>query len=133
MNNKVQTTDEAVKLLNQIGVKNVSSNCQKRNGTVVLQLPFKRMCPNGKMYNVKLASYQSGYVRNISGFLFGPYQINRRTAVVGLPNTSIMIPDEGDRLVYLTNHIFKNYIRNANAVLVGCKGAVAGKLNKTTW
>ena len=124
---------EQMQLLN---IKDVSTERQIKNGTIVWKLPIKdawsKLC-------VEVASFKSGYVRNQGVSCHSNYQLNKRCEgepeffdsgkkdSMGRPlytqwttRTCKLIPIEIDRLEYLISYCLKNYyIKNANQVADG--------------
>ena len=100
---------ETIQLL---GIQEVTTPRQKKNGTVVWKLPIKRL---GKF--IEVASFKSGYVRN-NNCGYSNYQLNKRTHDISsskFGKTCWLIPDEQDRLEYLIRYCLKNYyIKQAN-------------------
>lgn len=121
-----------------LGIKDVTTERQKKNGTVIWQLPIK-------MYGqfVKVGSFESGYVRRMNGG-YTPYQLNKcepvdhyykdyktiwnedRSDYIQKPTgkynkfvgkSRVLILNEVDRLEYLMAYCLKNYyIKQANQV-----------------
>ena len=102
---------ETIQLL---GIQEVTTPRQKKNGTVVWKLPIKRW---GKF--IEVASFKSGYVRN-NNCGYSNYQLNKRTHDISsskFGKTCWLIPDEQDRLEYLIRYCLKNYyIKQANMI-----------------
>ena len=121
--NQVNKYVKTTKILKSIGVKDVSSNCQVKNGTQVWRLPFK----DAYGYDIDFATYKSGYVRKLVKYGYCPcYQINKRIEdkprfhqlkygqhkgyyVRYCSKTCELIPGHGDRIEYLFNFILRNY------------------------
>jgi len=126
------TVEDKLQLL---GIQEVTTYRQKKNGTRVFKLPIKDLyCKDGSAIHV--ASYKSGYVRRLTiGKGTSDYQLNKRTD--GEPEyfetagfrpgetlyrkfttkTCELIPNEQDRLEYLITYCLKNYyIGHANKV-----------------
>ena len=116
-----------------LGIQDITTNRQHRNGTRVWRLPIKMEWPkdkNNKSYKcIEVASFSTGYVRNQnSGYT--NYQLNKRCE--GEPQYfklnngdyrkfttrgCVLIPIEIDRLEYLLKYCVKNYyIKHANQV-----------------
>jgi hypothetical protein len=102
-----------------LGIVDITTNRQHRNGTVVWRLPIKNTYSRKGEF-IEVASYEAGYVRVLNTCM-SPYYINkpifRRTTV--LPNYSSkkpkLIPIEIERLEYLISYCLKNmYIKLAN-------------------
>ena len=127
-----------------LGIMDVSTTRQSKNGTIVWKLPIKNQWRNGKL--IEVASFESGYVRNQNS-CYSNYQLNKCKPNVeywpehkwvydedGQPDHQIktgkynkftgkarvLIPIEIDRLEYLISYCLKNYyIKNANQVANG--------------
>ena len=119
-----------------LGIMDVTTTRQHKNGTIVWRLPIKNNWKNGKL--IEVASFSTGYVRNQnSGYC--NYQLNKRCEgepeyfdsgrkdSMGRPlytqwttKSCILIPIEIDRLEYLISYCLKNYfIKRANEVADG--------------
>jgi len=133
LNRKIYANDtryekvwEQIELL---GIQDVTTNRQHKNGTRVWKLPIK-YSTHPKF--IEVASFKTGYVRNQNGG-YTNYQINKRCEsepqYYELPNgtynkyttkSCVLIPNEIDRLEYLIAYCLKNYyIKNANQVAEG--------------
>ena len=125
-----------------LGIEDVTSKRQAKNGTRVWKLPIKNN-NNGKT-NIEVASFKTGYVRNNNSG-YSNYQLNKRgtkdrywpevhsewidSEYVQTPTgkyskytskTCKLIPIEIDRLEYLISYCLKNYyIKHANFVADG--------------
>ena len=138
MNRKEYLSDPRyAKVLEQmdlLGIMDISTTRQARNGTIVWKLPIKNEWP-GNQKNatfIQVASFKTGYVRNQNSG-YSNYQLNKRCEgepeYFELPNgdyrkfstrSCILIPKEIDRLEYLIKYCVKNYyIKNANQVANG--------------
>ena len=121
-----------------LGIKDITTERQKKNGTVIWQLPIKMY---GKY--VEVGSFKSGYVRRMNGG-YTPYQLNKcesvdhyykdyktiwnedRSDYIQKPTgkynkfvgkSRVLILNEVDRLEYLMAYCLKNYyIKQANQV-----------------
>ena len=115
-----------------LGIQDVTTNRQHRNGTRVWRLPIKINYPSNNERFIEVASFKSGYVRN-QNCGYSNYQLNKRCEgepeYFELPNgdyrkfstrSCILIPIEIDRLEYLISYCLKNYyIKHANFVADG--------------
>ncbi len=137
--NKVKTMEEAYRVFDLLGIKEVTKKWQKANGSEVWELPFKTMYANGYTEINRFTIYRSGYIRkmvvNSNGASYSCYQINRTrkcdeyvkdyewcedkddlvwTGKYRKSNRTerIMIDNHRDRVVYLCNYILKNYYRS---------------------
>ena len=112
-----------------LGIQDVSTKQQVKNGTIVWQLPILS-CAKGKY--IEYASFESGYVRNQGVDCRSNWQINKcemGKREYKYPNGKvytfdtkerILIPIEIDRLEYMMKYIIKNeYIKRANTVQQG--------------
>ena len=134
--NKVKTSEEALKVFDLLGIKEVTKEWQKKKGTRVFELPFKTMYAGGSMEINRFSIYHSGYVRKMcvapNGASRSCWQLNKQYKSKRKYFNSYykeyrtfdtykraMIYNEDDRLVYLCNYILKNYYRNDKCALVG--------------
>ena len=121
-----------------LGIQDVSTERQIKNGTIVWKLPIKNNYPGHKANYIEVASFKSGYVRNQNSG-YSNYQLNKRCEgephyfdsgrkdSMGRPlytqfstRGCVLIPIEIDRLEYLIKYCVKNYyIKNANQVSNG--------------
>ncbi len=145
--NKVRTMQEAYRVFELLGIKDVTKPWQKAKGTEVWELPFKTMYYNGSAEINRFTIYKNGYVRKM--VVYGEnnatkscYQLNRVRKVASFVkdykwcderndsfwtgkyrkvynNERIMVDTHRDRVVYLCNYILKNYYRNNKCALVG--------------
>ena len=109
-----------------LGIQDVSSRTQERNGTIVWRLPMKG---RGNTH-IEYASFATGYVRNQGNQCHSNWQINKRVddepRYFELPNGDYrkyvgkvckMIPIEIDRLEYMMKYVIKNdFIKRANMI-----------------
>jgi len=124
-----------------LGIEDVSTPRQCKNGTVVWRLPIKNKWKSGSF--IEVASFTTGYVRNQNSG-YSNYQLNKRcqsepqyypeykwcdkkgkSSPTGKYNmyktrACVLIPKEVDRLEYLIAYCLKNYyIKHANFVAEG--------------
>ena len=126
---------EQMKLL---GIQDVTTDRQHKNGTITWRLPIKNQWNNGSF--IEVGSFASGMVRNNNSGHTN-YQLNKcKKAVEYWPDYEwvdnkqvktgkyrkfvtkkrILIPIEIDRLEYLISYCLKNYyIKRANEVADG--------------
>jgi len=138
MNRREYNSDSRYrKLLEQmdlLGIMDITTTRQAKNGTVVWKLPIKNEWP-GNQANatyIEVASFKTGYVRNQNSG-YSNYQLNKRCQsepeYFKLENgdyrkfetrSCVLIPIEIDRLEYLISYCLKNYyIKRANQVIDG--------------
>jgi hypothetical protein len=125
------------KKLELLGIQEVTTNRQKKNGTRIFQLPIKKY---GQY--IEVGSFESGYVRRMNG-CYTPYQLNKcenydhfypdyewKTLGNGdytqvktgkynkyVHKRRILIPNEVNRIEYLITYCLKNYyINQANEI-----------------
>ena len=137
---KVKTMQEAYRVFELLGIKDVTKKWQKANGSEVWELPFKTMYANGVTEINRFTIYRSGYIRKMivnseTGASYSCYQLNKvrkkeyfvkdyeyigdtyETKWTGKYRKQhcrerIMIDNHVDRVIYLCNYILKNYYRN---------------------
>ena len=104
--------------MEMLGIKDVSSPCQEKNGTVVWRLPIKNTYSRKGEF-IEVASYEAGYVRVLNTCM-SPYYINKPvfnhvSDTYGKTKKPKLIPIEIERLEYLISYCLKNmYIKLAN-------------------
>ena len=116
-----------------LGIMDISTTRQAKNGTIVWKLPIKKY-----RKFIEVASFKTGYVRNQNSG-YSNYQLNKRCDSepeyfetdkkdwCGRPlyrqfttRGCVLIPKEIDRLEYLISYCLKNYyIKHANFVADG--------------
>ena len=137
MNRKEYNSDPRyAKVLEQmdlLGIMDISTIRQSKNGTIVWKLPIK--CEHSGIL-LEVASFASGYVRNQGKSCRSNYQLNKRCESEPdyykierngetlyrkfTTRTCVLIPIEIERLEYLISYCLKNYyIKHANFVANG--------------
>ena len=134
--NKVKTSEEALKVFDLLGIKEVTKEWQKKKGTRVFELPFKSSYYNGSTEINRFSIYHSGYVRkmvvNKNGASYSCWQLNKQYKSKRKYFNSYykeyrtfdtykraLIYNEDDRLVYLCNYLLRNYYNTDKWSLVG--------------
>ena len=140
---KVKTMEEAYRVFELLGIKDVTKPFQKRKGTEVWELPQKTIFYNGHGEINRFTIYRNGYIRKMcvapNGANRSCYQLNRVRKVGNFVkdyrwneaesdmiwtgkyrkiynNERIMIDNHKDRVVYLCNYLLKNYYRKMHLV-----------------
>ena len=121
MSTEIRSAREAITIFKILGIKDITTNRQRKNGTQVFELPMQRAYPTTS-YPIKFATYSTGYVRNISEDNSSCYQINKTKQLPSdygdYTNTErILIPKWEDRLIYLAKFIIKNYYRKTTNII----------------
>ena len=130
---------KVLETMDLLGIMDITTTRQNKNGTIVWKLPIKNNWRNGT--NIEVASFKTGYVRNQNSG-YSNYQLNKRCESEPqyyeilewdskadmnckrtgkyrkfTTRTCKLIPIEIDRLEYLISYCLKNYyIKRANAV-----------------
>ena len=142
MKYKVTTATEAHQVFDMLGIKNVSTRRQKKNGTQVYELPIHQMWQTCNPKPLRFACYRTGYVRNVSEYNSSAYQINKtkKVEVNEYHNyyertERILIPNYDERIVYLANFILRNYYQKPtyliNDYTIKCLKEAYFEQNKT--
>jgi len=126
--NRYERIKEQMDLL---GITDVTTNRQHKNGTIVWQLPITSRYDKNRF--LEYASFDTGYVRNQGVECHSNYQVNKQVSAMPryfeLPNGDyrkyegverVLIPIEIDRLEYMIKYIIKNeFIKRANSIVKG--------------
>ena len=145
MNRKEYNSDtryaKVLEKMDLLGIMDISTTRQSKNGTIVWKLPIK--CEHSGIL-LEVASFASGYVRNQGKSCRSNYQLNKRCESEPqyypiyewcnernmriktdkfsqfTTRTCKLIPIEIDRLEYLISYCLKNYyIKHANLIANG--------------
>ena len=117
MSTEIRSAREAMTIFKILGIEDITTDRQRKNGTKVFELPIKQMYNNLVAKPLRFATYESGYVRNVSEHNSSSYQINKtkkRPADNDYHFESIeriLIAGWEERLIYLTKFIIKNYYK----------------------
>jgi len=116
---------DALGFFKLVGIKEITTARQKKNGTTVYELPIRKLHYNGKSLAYKYAIYESGYIRDVSDHCSSPWYINKRYETktkywnsyykeygTYTGDKPVFIENFDDQLVYLANYILKNRYRN---------------------
>ena len=128
MSTEIRSAREVNTIFKILGIKNITTKRQHKNGTQVFELPIHKMYGPSNKYPLRFATYKSGYVRNVTECNASPYQCNKRIESepeyfksgkvdsMGRPlytqfttRTCELIPGWEERLIYLAKFIIKNY------------------------
>ena len=77
MSTEITSAREAMTIFKILGIKDVTTDRQRNNGTTVYELPIQRMWQTLNPKPLRFATYSTGYVRNVSEDNFTCYQINK--------------------------------------------------------
>ena len=77
MSTEIKSAREALTIFKILGIKDVTTDRQRKNGTTVYELPIQQMWQTLEPKPLRFACYRSGYVRNVSEYNTSPYQINQ--------------------------------------------------------
>ena len=139
MSTEIRSAREAMTIFKILGIKDITTNRQRKNGTTVYELPIQQMWQTLEPKPLRFATYKAGYVRNISEYNSSPYQINKtkqvkyKSGMTGIER--ILIPNWEDRLIYLAKFIIKNYYKQPtyliNDYVIKCLKEAYYEQNKT--
>ena len=133
MRNRFNNFIEIERMFDFLGIKEITTSRQKKNGTREFKLPIND--PYGNAIHV--ASYSTGYVRRTKASSSSDWQLNKtkkekryvemkdydtgRQVIRTFKDTvRILIEDEQERLEYLISYCLKNYyIGQANMLSNG--------------
>ncbi len=121
MSTEIRSAREALTIFKILGIKDVTTNRQRKNGTTVYELPISQVWQTLNPKPLRFATYKTGYVRNISEGNSSCYQINKTKPVVYesgmIGKERIMIDSWEDRLIYLAKYIIKNYYQKTTYIM----------------
>ena len=115
MSTEIRSAREAITIFKILGIEDITTDRQHKNGTQVFELPIKQMYNNLVPKPLRFATYESGYVRNVSEHNSSSYQINKTKKRPADNNyhfesiERILIAGWENRLIYLARFIIKNY------------------------
>ena len=118
MSTEIRSAREAMTIFKILGIKDITTERQRKNGTTVYELPIQQMWQTLDPKPIRFACYKSGYIRNVSEYNSSAYQINKTKKVevneyhnYYEQTKRILIPNWEDRLIYLAKFIIKNYYK----------------------
>ena len=122
MSTEIRSAREAMTIFKILGIKDVSTERQRKNGTQVFELPIQQMYQSLVPKPLRFACYKSGYVRNVSPYNSSAYQINQTKIVPSgykdwTRTERKLISTHDERLVYLANFILKNYYQKTTYLI----------------
>lgn len=122
MSTEIRSAREAITIFKILGIKEITTERQRKNGTQVFELPIQQMWATLNPKPLRFATYSTGYVRNISESNSSCYQINKTrqepSSYGDYTHTErILIPKWEDRLIYLAKFIIKNYYKKPTYVI----------------
>ena len=124
LSTEIKSAREAMTIFKILGIKDVTTNRQRNNGTTVYELPISQVWQTLNPKPMRFATYTTGYVRNVTEGVASPYQINKtkkvstRTSGYAFDTVErIMIPHWEDRIIYLAKFIIKNYYQKPTYVM----------------
>ena len=124
MSTEITSAREAMTIFKILGIKDITTDRQRKNGTTVYELPISQVWQSLKPKPLRFATYTTGYVRNISESNSSCYQINKtKKRPAGADGyhyetvERIMIPHWEDRLIYLAKFIIKNYYQKTTYIM----------------
>jgi len=140
LSTEIKSAREAMTIFKILGIKDVTTDRQRKNGTTVYELPIQQMWQSLTPRPLRFATYKAGYVRNVSEYNSSPYQINKTKKVTydsGMTGVDrVMIPHWEDRLIYLAKFIIKNYYQKPTYVIndyvIKCLKEAYYEQNKTS-
>ena len=124
MSTEIKSAREAMTIFKILGIKDVTTDRQRKNGTTVYELPISQVWQTLQPKPLRFATYTTGYVRNVTEGLASPYQINKtKKRPAGAdsyhfePVERALIPHWEERLIYLAKFIIKNYYQKTTYVM----------------
>ena len=142
MSTEIRSAREAMTIFKILGIKEITTNRQRKNGTQVFELPIQQMYQNLVPKPLRFATYKTGYVRNVSPYNSSSYQINKTKKRPAGTNgyhfehvERILIQGWENRLIYLARFIIKNYYQKPtylmNDYTIKCLKEAYYEQNKT--
>ena len=124
LSTEITSAREAMTIFKILGVKDITTDRQRKNGTTVYELPISQVWQTLNPKPLRFATYKAGYVRNVTEGLASPYQINKtkkvstRTSGYAYDTIErILIHDWEERIIYLAKFIIKNYYQKPTYIM----------------
>jgi len=124
MSTEIRSAREAMTIFKILGIKDVTTDRQRKNGTTVYELPISQVWQTLQPKPLRFATYTTGYVRNVTEGLASSYQINKtkkvstRTSGYAYDTVErILIHSWEERLIYLAKFIIKNYYQKTTYIM----------------
>ena len=123
LSTEIKSAREAMTIFKILGIKDVTTERQRKNGTTVYELPISQVWQTLQPKPMRFATYESGYVRNVTEGLASPYQINKTETYPPSHvhyyehKERILIDSWEERLIYLAKFIIKNYYQKPTYVM----------------
>ena len=121
MSTEIRSAHEALTIFKILGIKDITTERQRKNGTTVYELPISQVWQTLNPKPIRFATYETGYVRNVTEGLSSSYQINKTKPVVyesGMTGKErILIDGWEERLIYLAKFIIKNYYQKTTYIM----------------
>ena len=124
LSTEIKSAREAMTIFKILGIKDVTTDRQRKNGTIVYELPISQVWQTLNPKPLRFATYKAGYVRNVTEGLASPYQINKtkkvstRTSGYAYDTIErILIHDWEERIIYLAKFIIKNYYQKPTYIM----------------
>jgi hypothetical protein len=124
LSTEIKSAREAMTIFKILGIKDVTTDRQRKNGTTVYELPISQVWQTLQPRPLRFATYKAGYVRNVSEYNSSCYQINKtKKRPAGTDGyhfetvERILIPHWEDRLIYLAKFIIKNYYQKPTYIM----------------
>ena len=125
LSTEIKSAREAMTIFKILGIKDITTERQRKNGTTVYELPISQVWQTLQPKPLRFATYESGYVRNVTESMSSAYQINKtKKHRAGTINgyhyghvERILIPSWEERLIYLAKFIIKNYYQKTTYIM----------------
>ena len=116
LSTEIRSAREAMTIFKILGIKDITTDRQRKNGTKVYELPIHQFWGPYSKHPLRFATYTTGYIRNVTESMSSPYQINKTKKQPAGTNgyhfehvERILIHGWEEQLIYLAKYIIKNY------------------------